>query len=85
MGPDVGCHVSGLGRSFVPPPFFPNELLVGTSPEELEGDATSPPPNTGTHLRTLQHLYTIPSLRWTGPPYSPAPYQGGSSSLISIA
>ena len=40
MGLDVGGHVSGLGRSYITPPFSPNGLLGGTSPEELEGNAT---------------------------------------------
>ena len=33
-------HASGLGGSCILPPFSPNGLLGGTSPEELGGDAT---------------------------------------------
>ena len=79
MGPDAAGYVGSLGGSFVLPPFFLNELLGGTSPGELEGSATPPPPNADTNQRTFWHPYAIPFVRWTGPPYSPAPWWQGSS------
>ena len=67
-------HGGSLGRSCIPPPFFPNGLLGGTSPEELEGDATPLPPNADTHRGTFQHPYTASSREWTGPPCLPTPW-----------
>ena len=77
MGLSMEGHATGLGRSFVLPPFSMTEQCEETFPGESGGGVAPPPPNVGIHLGTYQCPYNAPSLGSTNPLYPPTPWWQG--------
>ena len=82
MGPDMGGHVGGLGRSCILPHFSPNGLLGGTSPEELGGNTT---PHLPTWVLIQKHFNVhLPFHLADGPALPPCLLLGGEGLLSFI-